>query len=122
MEYNLRILLYSLAVFLFVGNYQICEFFYPDLDEESVKAWWIMKSNIYSVIVVLLLLSSSISEKGVLRFVLSIGVGLSLSDVVDRLYFNTNQFNEHDLVMIAITIIGASISYKKEKDAKHNDK
>lgn len=122
MEKSLRTLLYLTSILLFVGNYQICEFLYPELDEESVKAWWIMKSNIYGLVVALLLLASSISEKGVLRLVLSVGVGLTVSNVVDRLYFNTNQFNKHDLVMIAIAIIGASISYKKEKNVKHNNK
>lgn len=115
MRRNLRTSIYLLALVLFVSNYQICEYFYPLMDDESIKMWWYMKSNIYGAIVALVLLASSIGERGVLRFVLDIGIGLSMSNVVDRLYFNTNQFNKYDVVMIAITIVVSIIDYKKRK-------
>ena len=119
MKRNLRTLVYVIALVLFTSNYQICEYFYPLTDDESIKMWWFTKSNIYGVIVALVLLASSIGERGVLRFVLDVGIGLSMSNVVDRLYFNTNQFNKYDIVMIAITIIVSIIDYKKEKDVRN---
>ena len=118
---NLRISLYVLSIVIFLFNYQICEYFYPLEDEESIRMWWHLKNHIYSIVIAISFIASSIDEKGVLRFVLDIGVGFTVSNVVDRLYFNTTQFTKADILMILLTFLFAIIDYKKD-ELRTNDK
>ena len=113
---NLRTLIYLVSILLFVSCFQICSYFHEPITEEAVSLWWDMKSNIHAIVIALVFIASSINSIGVLRFILDVGVGFTISNVVDRLYFNTTEFNRADIVMIAITFIIASIDYKKDKN------
>lgn len=111
---TVKIILTLLAVVLFVGNYSICEYFYPD----DIKSWWTLKVNIYAVIIALVFLSQSIGTKGVLRFILELGVGMSISSVIDKLYFDVHSFTVSDILMILTTLCFASYQYYR--NAKTN--
>jgi len=112
---NLRILIVVFAIVLVPLNNYICDYIYPLSDDASVKAWWYLKEDIYGVIIALVLLSYSVSTKGILRFVLEISVGLTMSNVVDRLYFNVREFTKADIIMIIATFLFAIIDYKKDE-------
>tara|TARA_R110000803_G_scaffold79762_1_gene145486 strand:- start:181 stop:534 length:354 start_codon:yes stop_codon:yes gene_type:complete len=116
MTKNIKTVVYLVSVVLFISNYSICDYFYPDNTQEAIDGWWYMKSNIHAIVIALVFIASSINSIGVLRFILDVGVGFTISNVVDRLYFNTTEFNRADIVMIAITFIIASIDYKKDKN------
>ena len=66
------------------------------------------------VIIALVIISYSISMRGVLRFVLEVSAGLAISNVVDRLYFNVRNFTKADIIMIIATLLFAVIDYKKD--------
>ena len=100
---------------MFSLNYQICEYFYPLNDDESIRLWWHLKNHIYGIVTATMLIASSMGVKGILRFVLDIGVGFTVSNVVDRLYFNTTQFTKADILMILLTFLFAIIDYKKDE-------
>ncbi len=106
---KIKILLSSIVIILFVGNYQLCEYFYSD----DINKWWVLRTNIYAVIFALSLTLARIGKEGVLRFILSIGIGLSISDVIDRLVFNSNIFNYSDILMIITTVSIAFYEYVK---------
>ena len=116
MIYSLRVFLFFIAIVLFSSNYLLCEYFYS----EDIDNWWSLKVNINAVVIALVLLASSVKEKGVLRFVLDIGVGFTVSNVVDRLYFNTTQFTKTDIIMIIATFLFAIIDYKKDELRENN--
>lgn len=97
----IKISLVILAITLFVGNYHICEYFHPN----DVTAWWDLKSNNYAIIIALCFLSCNIGSKGWLRFFLSVGVGLSISNVIDKIYFDVLVFTNSDYFMIIATLI-----------------
>ncbi len=73
------------------------------------------------LIIAIILLSFSLKEKGILRFVLEIGVGFSVSNVIDRMYFNTIDFTRANTIMIIATFAFAIIDYKKD-ELTTNDK
>lgn len=100
LKQKVKIFLVIVSVILFVSNYQICEYFYP----KDVEKWWGLKSNIYAVIVGLVFASASIGVKGVLRLVLNIGLGLAISNIIDKCYFNVLEFRYNDIIMIVLTI------------------
>ena len=104
------------ALFLFCFNYQICEFFYFD----DIKSWWGLKVNIYSVVFACILASYSIGKSGWLKFWLYIGVGFSVSSMIDKIFLNVNEFTEADLLMIVITFAFAGVNLIKDRfDGKY---
>jgi len=116
MNNNLRILLYTISIVLFAFSYEICDYLYFD----DIDAWWDTKCNMYAIITSIVFIASSIGKKGILRFVLDIGVGFTVSNVVDRLYFNTTQFTKADIIMIIATFLFAIIDYKKDELRENN--
>ena len=117
MKNILRITLYIFSILLFSSNYLLCEYFYS----QNIDRWWDLKMNINALVMALVFISSNIDKKGILRFVLDIGVGFTVSNVVDRLYFNTTQFTKTDIIMIIATFLFAIIDYKKD-ELTTNDK
>lgn len=96
-----------IVILLFVGNYQICELFYKN---DLIK-WWELRTNIYAVLFALVLYIARVNSKGILRFILSVGIGFSVADVIDRLIFDVTVFNKADILMIILTIIISAYNY-----------
>lgn len=112
---EVKIYLYILAVILFVSNYQICDFFYYNDEIKDLKKWWGLKSNIYAIILMIVFYASSIKQKGILKLVLNIGVGFTISNVIDKVFFNVLEFRYNDVIMIILTLCFALLDYLKEK-------
>jgi hypothetical protein len=95
---------YILAILLFSFSYNICNYFYYNDEIKDISKWWGLKSNIYAVIMMLIFYASLINTKGVLKLILSIGVGFCVSNVIDKVFFNVLQFNYNDIIMIILTL------------------
>jgi len=93
----------SIAFLLFALNYQICEFFY----EDDITRWWYLKSDLLAMSVCSSLVASRIRTGGLTRIILTLGVGWSISDVIDRVFFDVRYFTNVDIVMIVLTVIYA---------------
>tara|TARA_R110000851_G_scaffold192583_1_gene343314 strand:- start:373 stop:732 length:360 start_codon:yes stop_codon:yes gene_type:complete len=104
-------LLYLLAIVLFLSNYQICDYFYYNDEIKDLKKWWGLRSNITATIIMLVFYASLINTKGVTRLILSICVGLCVSNVIDKVFFNVLYFNYKDIIMIILTICIATYNY-----------
>lgn len=117
---GVKITLFLLALILFVSNYKICDYFYYNEEIKDIKLWWGLKSNIYAIIVALLFLGSSLGQKGWIRFILEVGVGFAISNVIDKVWYNVLEFTTSDIYMIIITISVASYNYYK--DARRGNK
>lgn len=90
------------AVLLFVCNKYICDYVCGD---EDLTTWWTLRLNLYAVLIGLVFIISTINiSTKFIGFVLSVGVGFCISDIIDRLYFDINKFTAHDIIMIIITI------------------
>jgi len=101
-----------MAVVLFVGNYQICELFY----ENDLVKWWGLKQNIYNVIIAISFYLSTVKHDEKDRwynFIINVGVGLCISNCIDRIFFDINYFTYADVLMIIITL--ATSYYKRFK-------
>ena len=90
-----------LAIYLFCSNYQLCELFYSN----DIEKWWGLKQNIYNIIIALCFYITTINTKGALKFVLEIGIGLCISNCIDRLFYDIKSFNKEDIYMIIITVL-----------------
>ena len=102
-----------LAISLFISNYYICDYFYPGNSQTDINNWWDLKSNIYAVIMMIVFLSAQIGSKGILRFILSVGVGFAISNVIDKCYFNVLEFTTVDIYMIIVTVLVSGYDWYK---------
>lgn len=107
-------IVYIVAILLFVFNYSICDFFYYNDDVKDIQKWWGLKSNIYAIIVMMVFYASIINTKGVLRLILNIGLGLCVSNVIDKVFFNVLIFRYNDALMIILTLCFSFYEYLKD--------
>ena len=99
---------------MFCFNYNICNYFYYNDEIKDISKWWDLKSNMYAIIMTLVFYASLINTKGILKVILNIGLGLCLSNVIDKLFFNVVSFQFNDVLMIMITICFSAYNYLKE--------
>ena len=71
-----------------------------------------MKNDIYSLIIAFLFTAFSLNKKGLLRFAFDIFTGLTISNVVDRFFFDVREWRLNDIIMIVLTLVFAFINYK----------
>ena len=118
---EVKLYLYVLAIILFVSNYHICNYYYYVDCALDRTGWWGLKSQIYAVIIATIFFASSIKTKGILLFFLSIGVGLSASNFIDKAFYDVLVFTKEDVVMIILTVCFAALRTLKEiKDENSN--
>lgn len=100
-----------IAFGLLIGNYHICNYFYPTNSESDVSGWWDLKNDIYTLIISILFIYASIGKKGLYRLVLDIFTGLAIANTIDRFLFDIREFRENDLILIFLTIAFALYNY-----------
>jgi len=112
---ELRRLIYStLSILFFLGNYHLCQYFYPLNDDESIRNWWLLKVDIYVLVISLCYLSITVKEASdktinkIEIFMYSFGVGLAVSNFIDRRFLD-NRYFEWDSVFAVVII--AIVSY-----------
>lgn len=108
----MKIGLSILIILLWVFNYDICEYFYAN----DIDSWWKLKINIYGICIALCfgLLNMYVTKKKE-RFIINIGAGLAISNVVDRFFYDVNTFTKSDTIMIILTVIFAIYDYYGNK-------
>lgn len=89
----------TLSLFFFLANYHICNYFYPLDTAEHVRNWWLLKVDIY-VLVICLCYFSIISKpsnnkrvKFIEDFMIYFGLGFAASNVIDRWIFDNRLFS-----------------------------
>jgi len=120
----MRLILSSLLVLLFGFGYVICNLFYPEYllnKGEHADKWWDLRMNLYSVLIGGLFYTLTLKQSypKLERFVLEIGVGLSMSDIIDRLVFDVTKFTNSDYFMIFATLVFATIDFNRDKLIKY---
>lgn len=99
---KLSFLIPLLTVLLFIGNYHICEFFYKD----DISKWWNLRTALCAINFGLALYCSKMDMRDRLTlFFVNVGIGFSVSDIVDRLVYDITTFTKADILMIIITVM-----------------
>jgi hypothetical protein len=99
----------AIAVLVFfIGRDYACKHFFPEM--RTVTGDWDGSNNLtmytYSMVILLSFLFGRLnSTTRSHKFIWDVAVGVSLSDVVDRLWFDVTVFNESDYFLLALTII-----------------
>ena len=111
---EVKSILLIFVIILFVSSYKICDLFYYNDEVKNIKLWWGLKSNLYTAMIALIFYASSIDTKGVVKLILSIGVGLAVSNVIDKVFFNVLDFRYNDVIMIVLTIGFSTLNFINE--------
>jgi len=90
----------ALAVLLFAFNYLICELVYGN----NIEKWWDLRNNISAVVVLLAFYCTKLKSTPLISVITNIGIGFSIGDVIDRVFFDITQFTTSDVFMIIITV------------------
>ena len=114
-----RLSIIILVIVFFLGNYQICNYFYPLNDAESIRAWWLLKVDIYALIIALLFIlaaqkkTDNIKLKSIEKLILNIGIGFASSNFIDRRILNTREYTLADLSMVIVVFLVSYYDFKK---------
>ena len=114
-----RIVLVSLIVFFFLANYQICDYFYPLNTNEHIENWWMLKVDIYVLIIslcLILLTQKDIEDvklKSIERFIAYVGTGFTISTFIDKRVFGTREYTQVDLLMVIVVLIASYYDVKR---------
>jgi len=80
---------------------------------DDLDSWWDLKLNIYALIIALCFILARINTRGWLRFILSLGVGFCVSNIIDRVFFDISSYTLSDILMVVVTIISSFFNWKK---------
>lgn len=102
-----------MVVFLFGTGYWLCKWKYPEAfldnfnhNQIAVNNFTDLRYSIFAIIFGLMFIRTQIKGE-MIRFeifVLDTGIGLVISDLIDRFYFNITKFTKEDIIMIITTI------------------
>lgn len=91
-------------------NPTMCEWFYPN----DINNWWQLRLGIYSLVLCLLFIINTFSTvvklEKYFNFTIYVGIGLTSSDCIDRLFLNIDFFTWMDLIMVSMVLL---IGYRK---------
>ncbi len=118
----MKFILSFLSVLLYYSGFWICKYIHPkafgyNFIQIEVDKFTDLRYSIYAIIFGLIfirlkIIASSISKFE--NFILCIGLGIVLSDLIDRFYFNITEYTKEDKIMLIITIIISYLeTYKK---------
>lgn len=114
-----RVFYSTLSILFFLGNYHLCQHFYPLDDEVSVSNWWVLKVDIYVLVICLCYLSISVKgatnktiEK-VEMFMYSFGVGLAVSNFIDRRFLDQRYFEWDSYYAVLVIAIVSYFNVKR---------
>jgi len=116
-----RILVITSIVFFFVCNYHICNYYYPLNTEEHVRLWWVLKMDIYALIVALCFILASLERTTNIRinliekFITSLGIGLAISNVIDRHFKGTESYVQTDIMIVLCVVLVSFYDFQRLK-------
>ena len=114
-----RILIITSIVFFFVGNYHICNYYYPLDTEEHIRLWWVLKMDIYALIVVLCFILANLKKTTnikinlIEKFITSLGIGLATSNVIDRHFYNIESYVSTDIMIVLCVFLVSFYDFKR---------
>ena len=114
-----RIIIVTSIVFFFVGNYHICNYYYPLNTEEHIKLWWVLKMDIYALIVALCFILASLEKTTntrinlIEKFITSLGIGLAISNVIDRHFKGIESYVVTDIMIVSCIILVSFYDFKR---------
>ena len=109
----LHLILIIIANILFFGSHFYCDYKTYGVIEPSKELleaidsypWWVLRCNLYALTFLDLVLASYLPKHKFSFFWMAFLVGLSISDVIDRTYFNINTFTVADRIMLVVNLV-----------------
>jgi len=123
-----RLSIIILVIAFFLGNYQICNYFYPLNDDESIRNWWFLKVDIYALIIAMLFIlaaqkrTSNAKVRLIEKLIVNIGIGFTMSNFIDKRILGTREYTVSDIAMVVVVVLVSYYDFKKlNKIAKYHN-
>jgi len=116
-----RLSIIILAIAFFLGNYQICNYFYPLDDAVSIRNWWLLKVDIYALIIAMLFVlaaqekTDSVKIRLIEKLILNISIGFTTSNFIDKRIFGVQSYTKTDILMVIVVILVSYYDFRKLK-------
>ena len=110
----LKVILLILITILYFGNYHICEYFYPGADQ--INKWDSLKHTNYNIIIALCLYTAMIKSdfKNLEIFLTSVLSSIIISNIVDRLFFDSKHYEWNDIFVVVVIILISIFEYRRK--------
>lgn len=114
-----RVVVIISIVFFFVANYHICNYYFPLNTEEHIKLWWVLKMDIYALIVALCFVLASLERTTNIRinliekFITSLGIGLAISNVIDRHFEGIESYVTTDIMVVICVFLVSYYDFRR---------
>ncbi len=88
-------------------------------DENSIELWWMLKIDIYAFVVALCFIlaaqkpNDNVRLKLIERFIMDVGIGLAVSNVIDRRLYDVRGYRIMDLVMVTVVFLASYYNFKR---------
>lgn len=111
---NKRVILLILSFLLFSMNYYITNYYFPFDTDEQQRIWWINRLALLSLSFLFSILAFYNARNSNLTILIyDIGLGLLITDIYERWFYNEASFNISDLLLIFIPILIDIFKYLK---------
>lgn len=100
----------GLAVALFATGYWICELFFAS----GSIAWWDMRIAIYTTVFALCFTIGYKITNGFTKAIFLVGIVFCGGDILDRYFFNINDFHINDFLLYLFATTHLSKNYVRE--------
>jgi len=120
----MKLILSILSAFIFPLSYWVCITIYPsaaisetdpNFSLEEVEKFTDLRFSVYAILCAICFINAGIEFKNnsewykkLTKWFLDVGIGFSISDIIDRFCFDITKFSDSDKVMIGITIISST--------------
>lgn len=121
----MKLILTIFSVILFCSSFLICKSIYPLAFEDNEQAikFTDLRYALYAIFGIMCYIIAELKYDKypkITKFVLDIGIGFCVSDIIDRFIFNIYTFQKEDIIMIFITISIATYYYFKKEPIELN--
>lgn len=82
------------------------------VEKIGTDKWWTIRCNLYAIIFFEIIVSSYFPKHKYSYFWMFFLLGLCISDIVDRMYFDINKFTTEDISMIVVNFV-MSLTFTK---------
>jgi hypothetical protein len=103
-----------IGILIFYFGFGICKYYHPAAFlpqpvDKYVILFTDLRYDLYAVFMLSIIVSCMIEikewERKLYSFIIDVGFGFSLSDVIDREYFDITKFEQNDYWMVGVTLV-----------------
>ena len=117
-----KLIIISLSTIFFISVYSICDYYYPEVNEENDRLWWNMKCDSYLLLVAIMYYVATLPKttdkrlKRIQSAIFAIGIGYGIANFLDRRIWHDREYDLKDFAITMFCVAVSQVNLKKLKD------